>query len=123
LDTTSSDEACYLAASTVHRWLDQAGVVAQASVPGQLEGIAQSQELGTDGLWAKLRGGVTRVVLLHLPHRRCGLADSVTGLLWPPLVAEREDQAAPWRQLFERARQAGLDWHGIRHRNNLTNTR
>jgi len=23
------------------------------------------------------------------------LADSVTGLLWPPLVAEREDQAAP----------------------------
>jgi len=42
------------------------------------------------------------------------LADSVTGLLWPPLVAEREDQAAPWWRLFARARQAGLDWQGIR---------
>jgi transposase-like protein len=106
LDTAPSEEPCYLAASTVHRWLDQAGVVAQASVPGPWEGIAQSQELGTDGLWVKLRGGVTRVVLL--------LADRVTGLLWPPLVAEREDQAAPWQRLFERAYQAGLDWHGIR---------
>jgi transposase-like protein len=106
LDTTPTAERCYLAASTVQRWLDRAGVVAQASVPGQLQGIAQSQELGTDGLWAKLRGGATRVVLL--------LADSVTGLLWPPVVAEREDQAAPWQRLFERARQAGLDWHGIR---------
>jgi len=75
-------------------------------VPGQLQGIAQSQELGTDGLWAKLRGGATRVVLL--------LADSVTGLLWPPVVAEREDQAAPWQRLFERARQAGLDWQRLR---------
>lgn len=106
LDATPSGEACYLAASTVHRWLDQAGVVAQASVPEQLQGIGQSQELGTDGLWARLRGGATRVVLL--------LADSVTGLLWPPLVAEREDQAAPWQRLFERARQAGLDWDRIR---------
>ena len=59
--------------------------------------------------WGRLvcgRGGATRVVLL--------LADSVTGRLWPPLVAEREDQAAPWQHLFERARQAGLDWHGLR---------
>jgi len=38
----------------------------------------------------------------------------VTGLLWPPVVAEREDQAAPWQRLFERARQAGLDWQGLR---------
>ena len=82
------------------------GVVAQASVPGQLQDLAQSAELGTDGLWARLRGGATRVVLL--------LADSVTGLLWPPVVAEREDQAAPWQRLFERARQAGLDWQGLR---------
>ena len=96
----------HLAASTVHRWLDAAGQVAQASVPGQLQGIAQSEELGTDGLWARLRGGATRVVLL--------LADSVTGLLWPPVVAEREDQAAPWQRLFARARQAGLDWEGLR---------
>jgi len=47
-------------------------------------------------------GGATRGVLL--------LAESVTGLLWPPLVAEREVQAAPWQHLFERARPAGLDW-------------
>ena len=53
----------------------------------------------------RLRGGATRVVLL--------LADSVTGLLWPPVVAEREDQAAPWQRLFERAapRWAGLAAH------------
>jgi len=106
LDTTPPGEPCYLAASTVHRWLDRAGIAAQASVPGQLQGIAQSTALGTDGLWARLRGGATRVVLL--------LADSVTGLLWPPLVAERADQAAPWQRLFERARQAGLDWQGLR---------
>ena len=42
------------------------------------------------------------------------LADSVTGLLWPPVVAEREDEAAPWHRLFERARSAGLDWQGLR---------
>jgi hypothetical protein len=84
-DTTPPGEPCYLAASTIHRWLDRAGVAAQASVPGQLQDLAQSEELGTDGLWARLRGGATRVVLL--------LADSVTGLLWPPVVAEREDQS------------------------------
>jgi transposase-like protein len=102
----AAPERCYLAASTVHRWLDQAGQVAQASVPGQLQGLAQSEELGTDGLWARLRGGAQRVVLL--------LADSVTGLLWPPVVAEREDQAAPWQHLFVRARQAGLAWDRLR---------
>jgi len=106
LDTTPAGEPCHLAASTVHRWLDGAGQVAQASVPGQLQGITQSEELGTDGLWARLRGGSKRVVLL--------LVDSVTGLLWPPVVAEREDQAGPWQRLFERARQAGLAWLGIR---------
>lgn len=67
-----------LALALTHRWLDRAGVTAQASVPGQLQGIAQSQKLGTDGLWAKLRGDTTRMVLL--------LADSVTGLLWPPVA-------------------------------------
>ena len=74
----------------------RAGVAAQASVPGPLQNMAQSAELGTAGLWARLRGGATRVVLL--------LADSGTGLLWPPVVAEREDQAAPWQRLFARAR-------------------
>jgi hypothetical protein len=105
LDDETS-ERCYLAASTVQRWLDAAGQVAQASVPGQLQGIAQSEELGTDGLWARLRGKAKRVVLL--------LADSVTGLLWPPLVARGEESAAPWQRLFERARGAGLDWDRIR---------
>ena len=82
------------------------GWPAQASVPGPLQGLAQSAELGTAGLWARLRGGATRVVLL--------LADSVTGLLWPPVVAEREDQAEPWQRLFARARVAGPDWQHIR---------
>lgn len=105
-EAASSGERCYLAASTVHRWLDRAGRVAQQSVPGQLEGIAQSEKLGSDGLWARLRGGVKRVVLL--------LADSVTGIVWPPLVARGEESAAPWQRLFERAKRAGLDWEGLR---------
>ena len=92
--------------SVVHRWLDQAGLVAQASVPGQLQDIGQSGKLGADGLWARLRGGAKRVVLL--------LADSVSGLLWPPIVAKGEESAGPWQRLFERARQAGLDWESIR---------
>jgi transposase-like protein/ribosomal protein L18E len=102
----AAGERCYLTASTVQRWLDLAGQVAEASVPGQLQGIAQGEELGTDGLWARLRGKAKRVVLL--------LADSVTGLLWPPLVARGEESAAPWQRLFERARGAGLDWDRIR---------
>jgi transposase-like protein len=99
-------QQCHLAASTVHRWLDHAGLVAQASVPGQLQGIGQSGKLGADGLWARLRGGAKRVVLL--------LADSVTGLLWPPVVAKEEESVGPWQRLFERAQQAGLDWKSIR---------
>jgi transposase-like protein len=99
-------EHCYLAASTVQRWLDAAGQVAQASVAGQLQGIGQSEELAADGLWARLRGRSKRVVLL--------LADSITGLLWPPLVARGEESAAPWQRLFERARRAGLDWDRLR---------
>ena len=42
------------------------------------------------------------------------LEDSDTGLLWPPVVAAREEQAAPWQRLFERARLAGLDWQDLR---------
>ena len=44
-----------MAASTVHRWLGKAGKQAKQSVPGQLEGIGDPPELGTDGLWAKLQ--------------------------------------------------------------------
>src|SRR5512143_1662016 len=71
-----SDEHCYLAASTVHRWLDGAGQTAQASVDGQLAGIAQTQVVATDGLWAKLKDHAHRVVLL--------VVDSVSGLVYPP---------------------------------------
>lgn len=99
-------EQCHLAASTVHRWLDRAGQVAQASVPGQLSGIQQSGFLGTDGLWAQLRGGAKRVVLL--------LTDSVSGVVWPPCLALGEESVGPWQRLFERAQRAGLVWEETR---------
>jgi transposase-like protein len=101
-----SGERCYLAASTVHRWLDGAGKVAQASVDGQLAGIAPTQAVGTDGLWAKLKGRAQRVVLL--------VVDSVSGLVYPPVVAKGEASARPWQRLFERAKRAGLDLDALR---------
>lgn len=100
------DEKCHLSATTVHRWVDRAGMVAQDRVEGQLKGIAISGQMGTDGLWARLRGGATRVVLL--------LQDSVTGLLLPPVVAKGEAARRPWRRMFERAQKAGLDLGGLR---------
>lgn len=101
LDPVPADqEACHLHASTVQRWLDQAGRAATASVPGQLAGAETAGQLATDGLWARLGGGVTRVVL--------GLTDPATGLIWPPVVAAGEAAAAHWASLFERAAQAGL---------------
>jgi hypothetical protein len=99
-------ERCYLAASTVHRWLDGAGKTAQASVDGQLAGIAHPQAVGTDGLWAKLKGQAQRVVLL--------VVDSVSGLVYPPVVAKGEASARPWQRLFERATRAGLDLDALR---------
>jgi hypothetical protein len=63
--------------------------------------VPTSGQLGADGLWAKLRGGVTRVVLL--------LTDSVTGVVFPPVVAAAEREAADWAPLFARAVAAGLD--------------
>jgi hypothetical protein len=94
-------EHCYLAASTVHRWLDGAGRSAQASVDGQLAGIAHTQAAGTDGLWTRLQGKAQRVVLLGV--------DSVSGLIYPATVAKGEESAKPWQRLFERAQRAGLD--------------
>lgn len=99
-------ERCYLAASTVQRWLDGAGKRAQASVDGQLTGIGQTQVVGTDGLWAKLKGQGQRVVLL--------VVDSVSGLIYPPVVAKGEESAGPWQRLFERASRAGLDLEALR---------
>ena len=50
------ERRCKLSASAIHRWLDQAGRVAQQTVEGQLEEIDAPEEAGTDGLWVKLRG-------------------------------------------------------------------
>ncbi len=105
LDTTSR-ERCYLCASTVHRWLDGAGQRAAESVPDQLTGIGDPQVLGTDGLWAKLKGQVVRVVLLTV--------DSVSGLIYTPVVAKGAESAAPWRRAFGRAREAGLNLQTLR---------
>jgi transposase-like protein len=102
LDGEPVEEArCHLAASTIHRWLDKAGRQAEASVEGQLAGIVETTAVGADGLWAKLRGGGKRVVLL--------LYDSVTGVVFPPLVTKGEESVASWQRLFGRAQQAGLD--------------
>ena len=107
LDGEPVEEArCHLAASTVHRWLDQAGIQAEASVEGQLAGIVATTAVGADGLWAKLRGGGKRVVLL--------LYDSVTGVVFPPLVTKGEESVASWQRLFGRAQQAGLDLAHLR---------
>lgn len=100
------NERCHLSASTVHRWLDGAGKNAQASVEGQLSGIGQTQAVGTDGLWAKLKGKAQRVVLL--------VVDSVSGLIYPPVVAKGEESAGPWQRLFEGAKRAGLDLEALR---------
>lgn len=107
LDPVPGDaEQCHLAASTVVRWLDGAGKTAQKTVPGQLQGIATSGQVGTDGLWARLRGGLKRVVL--------ALTDSKSGLDWPPVVVKEEGTAGSWEQLFERAKAAGLDLELLR---------
>jgi hypothetical protein len=101
LDPAPSDaQACHLSASTVERWLDQAGAAAKTGVAEQLVGVASSRQLATDGLWARLRGGTKRVVL--------ALVDTVTGVVWPPVVVVGEGTAAAWETLFRRAEQAGL---------------
>jgi hypothetical protein len=99
-------EPCYLAASTVHRWLDKMGRQAQASVDGQLRGLGPRYVLSTDGLWAKLKGQVQRVVLAAV--------DSVSGLIYPPVVTAGEESAGAWEQLFARAQQAGLELDRVR---------
>ena len=101
-----SDEPCYLTASTIHYWLDRAGVEAKKTVPGQLLGIGEGAVLGTDGLWAKLKGNVQRVVLL--------VVDSMSGLIYPPVVAEDETSAGLWQRMFERAQEAGLNLDEVR---------
>ena len=105
-DEPSDAEKCHLAASTVHRWLDGAGQTAEKTVASQLEGVTNSEQVGTDGLWAVLRGGTKRVVLM--------LVDSVSGVLWPPVVVEGEGNPKSWEQLFRRATLAGLKVKGLK---------
>jgi hypothetical protein len=101
LDPPPVDAArCHLSASTIERWLDRAGQRAQQGVADQLAGVPSSGQVGTDGLWVRLRGGGKRVVLC--------LVDSVSGLLWPPVVATGEAAAANWEAVFARAKAAGL---------------
>jgi len=97
---------CRLGASTVQRWLDAAGRSAAATVENQLAGVPTSGQMGTDGLWAVLRGRAKRVVLV--------LVDNVTGLIWPPVVVAGEEAAEAWGQVFGRAKQAGLDPDALR---------
>ncbi len=99
-------DQCHLGASTIHRWLDGAGRVAEQTVKQQLEGVASSGQMGTDGLWAVLRGRGKRVVL--------ALVDNVSGLIWPPVVVRGEDREEYWQALFKRAKEAGLDLDVLR---------
>ena len=84
----------------MHRWLDSAGRAAQRAAPGYLTGVPTSGQMGTDGLWARLRGGATGVVL--------GLVDYASGVVWPPVVV-RDESASGWERMFGRAFAAGLD--------------
>lgn len=102
----SDARACHLSASTVERWLDQAGATAKVGVAEQLVGLDSSGQLATDGLWARLRGGTKRVVL--------ALVDNVSGVVWPPVVVAGEGTAAAWEALFGRAEQAGLVLRDLR---------
>jgi len=106
LDGPAEGERCYLAPSTLHRWLDQAGRQAQETLAGQLAGVPICRQVGTDGLWARLRGRMERVVL--------ALVDSVSGVLWPPVVVEGEDSELAWDHLFMRAKRAGLNLQALR---------
>jgi transposase-like protein len=92
---------CNLSHTTVFRWRSRAGEEARKSVKDHLKGIACSGEMGTDGLWARLRRGIKRVALI--------LIDYESGLIFPPVIVEGEEAASYWGQLFGRAEEAGLE--------------
>ena len=91
---------CRLGASTVQRWLDDAGQRAEQTRWRQLANVPTSGQLGTDGRWAILTGKTKAVLLL--------LSDRVTGVVYPPAVVATEDDPAAWGQLVRRAARAGL---------------
>jgi hypothetical protein len=53
-----------------------------------------------------LKGKTKKVVLM--------LVDSVTGIRYPPVVADGEEDAKPWGRMFRRARVSGLDLNELR---------
>ena len=85
--------------------MPEANAPVQRQLKGQLAGVATTGQMGTDGLWARLHGGAKRVVL--------AVVDSVTGVVWRPVVATGEESEEGWRQLFRRAKVAGLELHGL----------
>lgn len=97
---------CTLGASTLCLWLDQAGERAERGLAGLYEGVEDSGRVGVDGLWARLRHGAVRVLLM--------VRDSVTGLLYPPVVAAGEEAAEAWGQLLTEAARAGLRLEALR---------
>jgi hypothetical protein len=99
-------EQCHLSQATVERWLDRAGLEARKSVPEQLKGVPTSGQMATDGLWARLLGKQKRVVL--------ALVDTVTGVIWPPVVVAEEDSERSWGRVFRRAKISGLDLDQVR---------
>ncbi len=96
----AEEEKCHLSASTINRWLEAAGVAAEETVVGQLEGVEQSTAVGVDGLWARLQGGEKRVVL--------AIVDTISGLIWPPVVQAGEEAQKAWGAMFARAQKAGM---------------
>jgi transposase-like protein len=93
-------ERCRLGQSSVQRWVARAGAKAQKHVEGQLAGVPCSGQMGGDGLWARLRRGSQRVLLL--------VADSVTGVIWAVKTAAEEESREGWEALLTRAQRAGL---------------
>ncbi len=104
-ERSGSRRGCRLSASSILRWLDGAGKRAQEGVESQLAGVPTSGQMGTDGLWAVLRGGKKAVVL--------ALVDCVSGVIWPPVVVAEEKYAA-WKEMFKRGQLAGLDLEQLR---------
>lgn len=100
------ERRCHLGPSTVERWLERAGTQARRSVPGQLAGVPISGQVAADGLWARLLGGRKGVVL--------ALVDSLTGVVFPPVVAGGEEDERSWARLFARAHASGLDMEALR---------
>lgn len=102
---TAQGPECTLSAGTIGRWLDEAGVRAQAIVAGQLSGV-KVVAVAADGLWTRLHKGAKRVVLM--------LVDCTSGLVFPPVIAKGEGAEQPWARLFVRAEKAGLELDSLR---------